>query len=145
LRAFQRGEPLTISVDGQSHTLIPEDLDILPRSSGALVVQDGAGFFAAIDPEITPELRREGLAREFISRVQRMRKEAGFAMSDRITLVVAGAPEVVEAVEVHRGWIADEVLATDLVIGSAGGPGQSNMTALDLDGLDARVSLTRND
>jgi isoleucyl-tRNA synthetase len=145
LRAFERGETLVLSVEGESHALIPEDVAILRRSSGALVVQDGGGFFAAIDPEITPALRREGLAREFISRVQRMRKEAGFLVADRITVVVAGASAVVEAIEAHREWIAAEVLATRLVAGAGDSAGQPETTVLDFDGVEARVSITRND
>ena len=143
LRAFERGEPLVVSVDGESHSLIAEDLAILRRSAGALVVQDGGGYFAAIDPEITPELRREGLARELISRVQRMRKESGLAVSDRITLVVGGGPAVVEAVRAHHEWIADEVLATELVVDDESRHGRPDMTAIDLDGIEARVSITR--
>ena len=65
----------------------PDDLTIIRRASGALAVQEDGGFFAAIDPTVTPELRREGQAREVISRVQRMRKEAGLAVSDRIVLI----------------------------------------------------------
>ena len=143
LRAFERGEPLVVSVEGESHALISEDLAILRRSSGALVVQDDGGYFAAIDPEITPELRREGLARELISRVQRMRKESGLAVSDRITLVVGGGSDVVEAVRAHHDWIADEVLATELVVGDGDRHAQPDMTAIDLDGIQARVSITR--
>jgi isoleucyl-tRNA synthetase len=143
LRRFEHGEPLVVSVEGESHTLIAEDLVILPRSASALVVQDGGGYFAAIDPEITPELAREGLARELISRVQRMRKELGLAVSDRITLVVGGGSGVVEAVRAHHDWIADEVLATELVVDDEGRQGRPDMTAIDLDGIEARVSITR--
>ncbi len=143
LRAFERGEPLVVSVEGESHALISEDLAILPRSASTLVVQNDGGYFAAIDPEITPELRREGLARELISRVQRMRKESGLAVSDRITLVVGGGSDVVEAVRAHHDWIADEVLATELVVGDGDRHAQPDMTAIDLDGIQARVSITR--
>ena len=57
------------------------------------------------------------MARELISRVQRMRKEAGLAVSDRIRLGIGGDAAVLEAATTHRDWIADEVLATDVVIG----------------------------
>jgi isoleucyl-tRNA synthetase len=143
LRAFQRGEELVVSVEGEAHALIGEDLDIIPRSSSGLVVQQDGGFFAAIDPEITADLRREGLARELISRVQRMRKDTGLAVSDRIILSVGGNSDVIEAVRVHHDWIADEVLATELVVVDGGRNAQSDMTAVDLDGVDARMSLTR--
>jgi isoleucyl-tRNA synthetase len=142
LLQFERGESLVVSVEGESHALAPEDVSIVRKSSGNLVVQEDKGHFAAIDPAITPELRREGLARELISRVQRMRKEAGFAISDRITLVVAGQGGILEAVKTHRDWIAGEVLATDLILEAK--LEQPDMTEVDFDGITARLSITRN-
>jgi isoleucyl-tRNA synthetase len=142
LLQFERGEPLVVSVEGESHALAPEDVAIARRSSGDLVVQEDKGHFAAIDPRITPELRLEGLARELISRVQRMRKEQGFAISDRITLVVAGEGGILEAVKTHRDWIAGEVLATELVADA--NLEQPDMTEVDFDGITGRLSITRN-
>src|SRR4029077_19600402 len=112
----ERGIPLVVSVEGQSHELELDDLTIIRRASGDLVVQEDAGFFAAIDATVTPELELEGYARELVSRVQRMRKEAGFAVSDRITLPIARAGDVPAVVRAHRAWIADETLATDVVV-----------------------------
>ncbi|HET9426050.1 MAG TPA: isoleucine--tRNA ligase, partial [Gemmatimonadaceae bacterium] len=143
LLRFERGEALVVSVEGESHELLAEDVTILRRSAGDLVVQEGGGFFAAMDTTVTPELRSEGLARELISRVQRMRKESGFAISDRIRLVVAGDVAILEAAKTHQQWIGGEVLATELVIASDGAQEQPDMTPVDLDGIAARVSLTR--
>src|SRR4029078_3016400 len=70
LMAFARGEPLAISVGNESRLLDPEDLTIIRRASGDLIVNESLGYFAAIDATITPELRLEGLAREIVSRVQ---------------------------------------------------------------------------
>jgi Isoleucyl-tRNA synthetase len=131
-----------VSVEEETHALIREDLDIIRRSSSGLVVQQDGVFFAASDPTITAELRREGLARELISRVQRMRKDTGLAVSDRITLVVGGGPAVVEVVRAHRDWIADEVLATELVV-VEDGKAHPDMMQVDLDGVDALMSITR--
>ena len=116
------------------------------RASGALAVQEDGGFFAAIDPAVTPELKREGHARELISRVQRMRKEAGLAVSDRISLTVAGDQVLNEVIEAHGAWIADEVLAAELVfVAAAGveGEQQRDWHDIDLDGTTARVAITR--
>jgi isoleucyl-tRNA synthetase len=142
LRRFLHGEPLVVSVDGASHTLGVDDLTIIRRAAGALVVQEDGGFFAAIDPTVTPELKREGYARELISRVQRMRKESGFAVSDRIALTVGGGSEVKAVLDVHGAWIAEEVLATTLVF-SERGEGDDHMHAIDLDGITAYVAITR--
>jgi len=108
------------------------------------VVQEEAGFFAALDPLVTPELRLEGLARELVSRVQRMRKESGLAVSDRIVLYVGGEPAVREAVETHGGWIGGEVLATGVVWREdAAMNDQATMQAVELDGATARIAINK--
>ena len=145
LRGFEAGGELLVTVDGETHGLGPDDVTIVRRASGALVVQEQHGFFAAIDPVITPALRREGLAREVISRVQRMRKDAGLAVSDRIRLFVGGDAEVLIAVEEHRGWIADEVLATAVAIGGDDTGTMLARQTAELDGIRADLALTRDD
>jgi isoleucyl-tRNA synthetase len=139
LRAFERGESLVVTVEGQSHEIGVDDLTIIRRASGDLAVQEDGGFFAAIDATVTSELRREGLARELISRVQRMRKETGLAVSDRIALVVGGGEEIAAVIEAHGAWIAEEVLATELVFETE----TSAERAIDLDGITACVAITR--
>jgi len=145
LRAFERGEVLVVTVEGVSHELGVDDLTIIRRASGPLAVQEDGGYFAAIDPTVTRELRLEGLARELISRVQRMRKESGFAVSDRIALAVAGDEDVKAVVDAHGAWIADEVLATELVYSAApeSQAAKEDMLAVDLDGITAFVAITR--
>ena len=141
LRAFERGEPIHLDVEGVSQRLDPEDLVIIRGASGELTVKEEAGFLAAIDPSITPALRREGLARELVSRVQRMRKEARLAVSDRIVLGVTGAEEVRGALRDMREWIAGEVLASEIIEGEL-----EQFTAVqdaELDGLNVRIALTR--
>jgi isoleucyl-tRNA synthetase len=142
LRAFEKGEPLAISVGNDARQLDADDLVIVRRASGNLVVKEGGGYFVAIDPKVTPELRAEGLAREIVSRVQRMRKEAGLAVSDRITLWVAGPAEIVTAINLHKEWIASEVLATHLIMG---GGSDSNHAAqsVDIDGQPVSIALER--
>jgi len=143
LRAFLRGEPLVVSVDGDSHELGPEDLTVIRRASGGLAVEEENGYFAALDPNVTPELRLEGYARELISRVQRMRKETGLAVSDRIGLTVSGSAEVKAVIDAHGAWIADEVLAAELVFAGEDVPNGTDLQAIDLDGITAHVAITR--
>jgi len=173
LRAFERGAPLSVTVEGDTQLLDRNDVKIDHDAAGDLVVEERDGYVAALDPRITPALAEEGLAREVISAVQRTRKEAGFALSDRIRLVVDADPGVAAAVGTHHDWIAREVLAHEIVVG--GGPlpadrlpgpvadggrtaegqdvgnggtpdrsaGFDAVRTLDLDGLGARIALTR--
>jgi isoleucyl-tRNA synthetase len=85
------------------------------------------------------------MARDLISRIQRMRKEAGLAVSDRIVVRVAGGPEVIEAVDAHRDWIASEVLAKDIMMGDAALHEQQAVESVDLDGPIARIAITKEE
>ena len=96
------------------------------------------------DPTITPALRREGLAREFVSRVQRLRRDRGLAVSDRIRLAVTGGnAETAEAIEEHDDWIRGELLAVELRIASDVESGSQATDPVDLDGVLVHVALTR--
>jgi isoleucyl-tRNA synthetase len=142
LMAFERGETVNVSTATQSHPLAADDLTIVRRASGDMVVKYSDGYVAAIDPTVTPELRLEGISRELVNRVQRLRKELDFAVSDRIVLTVAGGAEVTQAVAAHREWISAEVLAPEL----HSVPlldGTHAVFHLDLDGLAADVTITR--
>jgi len=132
-----------VSVYGKTHELGPDDVTVIRRASGGLAVQEENGYFAALDPNITPELRLEGYARELISRVQRMRKETGLAVSDRIRLTVAGNAEVQAVIDAHGAWIADEVLAAELAFVGEEAPNGRDLQAIDLDGITAHVAITR--
>ncbi len=145
---------MVVSVEGDSHQLDSDDVTIVRRASGAFIVQEDGGFVVALDPEVTPELQREGHARELISRVQRMRKDAGFAVSDRIALTVAGGSELQAVLEAHGARIADDVLATKLDVlpwadERGDGPADHHLQQMqhaqriDLDGITALVAITR--
>jgi hypothetical protein len=74
-----------------------------------------------------------------------MRKEAGLAVSDRIRLAIAGDGDVADAVSAHGRWIASEVLATELLDDPGNLQDSLASQVIDLDGVDARVALTRTE
>jgi isoleucyl-tRNA synthetase len=113
------------------------------RAAGDLVVSERGGYFAAIDPALTPALRAEGIVREVVSAVQRMRKDAGLAVSDRIRLAVDGTSELLDAVREYREHVAGEVLAREISIGEGKTTAQTTAQPLDLDGIDGTIALTR--
>jgi isoleucyl-tRNA synthetase len=116
---------------------------VVRRAARSLAVQEEGGFFVALDPAVTPELKLEGYARELISRVQRMRKESGFAVSDRIAVRIAGDDVVRQVVEAHGAWLSEEVLATELVFANEAERSGPDAHAVDLDGTTAYVAITR--
>ena len=140
LTRFRGGEDVAIEVGGDSHVLSAEDLDVVQSARGDLVVESGEGFTVALDPAIDEGLRLEGLARELVNRVQRLRKDAGLEVSDRIDLRIDGAKDVREAAARHGEYIAGETLAVSLDLGPGDGPDWTSRE-LELDGSAARLAL----
>jgi len=118
LGAFRRGEKLSVEVDGEMLSLEEGDFEIAQSTTGEFIVEADGGLTVALDPAITPELRSEGLARELVSRVQRLRKESGFAVADRIRLGVGAPGELAEAFRSNRSFIMGETLSVDLEVTS---------------------------
>jgi isoleucyl-tRNA synthetase len=141
---FEAGERVTITVQGAEHALEPGDLTAVRHARGDLVVESDGAVVAALDPALTDVLKAEGLAREVVSRVQRMRKDAGLSVSDRIALTVAGDEPVRRAVEQHHGYISGETLAASLAWADAGGPAEGLFVQdVELDGFKARIAVRR--
>ncbi|MGH3186641.1 MAG: isoleucine--tRNA ligase [Streptosporangiaceae bacterium] len=108
------GSTVTVVVDGSEVSIGPDDVIVTQTPRAGWAVATDAGETVAIDTEVTPELRREGLAREVIRLVQEARKNDGLDVTDRISLRwSARDPEVAAALAEHAALIAGEVLAVD--------------------------------
>lgn len=143
LRDLEAGGRVTVTTDGESAELSLEDVEVVREVVTDWVVGSHGPFVVALDPVLTPELRQEGLARELVNRVQRLRKEAGLEYTDRITLSVDGPPELLHAVEAHASFIRGETLTRDLVLGPDAGR-EATLETITLDGLAARVAVRRH-
>ena len=111
--ALARGETVTLPGLGPGPvTLSTEDVDLAQETPEGWGVAAEGGVTVALELEITPELRLEGLARELVRLVQDARKEAGLQVSDRIELGLAVEGELARALSTHRAFVAAETLAT---------------------------------
>jgi isoleucyl-tRNA synthetase len=144
LRAYARGETVTIPVGGTEQPLEAGDLEVVEQAAGDLLVATDEGCTIALDPAIDEPLRLEGLARELVNRIQRVRKDSGFSVSDRIRLRIHGGPDVVAAARQHAEYIAAETLAVELVCGAeAADGGAVNMHEADVDGVAVGIGVGR--
>jgi isoleucyl-tRNA synthetase len=92
--------------------LEPGEFELRARAREGFAVADGEGFAVALDTEITPELQLEGVVRDVIRTIQKMRQDAGFEVTDRIRITYPQADgDVSRAFAEHRDWIASETLA----------------------------------
>lgn len=144
LRAFSRGEPLALELEGGAAVLEAGDFDVIEEAAGELVVESDEGCTIALDPVVDEPLRLEGVARELVNRIQRLRKETQLEVSDRITLAVFGEGDVEKAAAAHGDYIAAETLATELTAGTHPTPEwQDAVHETDLDGTRALIGVRR--
>jgi isoleucyl-tRNA synthetase len=107
------GESVEIAADGMSAVTIgPDDVQLIHDVRSGLGVASEGGVTVALELEVTPELRREGVARELVRMIQDARKAAGLEVTDRIELGVETSGEPADALDAHRDEIAAETLAT---------------------------------
>jgi isoleucyl-tRNA synthetase len=120
LSAALREGTASVEVDGETISLSPEEVIITETPREGWSVASDAGATVALDLEITPELRRAGLARDAIRLIQEARKNSGLDVADRIALRWQSTDEEVRtALTEHAALITDEVLATDFASGEA--------------------------
>jgi isoleucyl-tRNA synthetase len=105
------GRPVTVA----GVEITPEDVDLLQETLEGWGVAAEGGITVALELDLTPELRREGLARELVRVVQDARKAAGLDVSDRIVLGLETTGEVAGALETHAAYVRAEALVTDLM------------------------------
>jgi isoleucyl-tRNA synthetase len=141
LRGLEQGQAATLELDGESVTFLPEDVVVEREVASDWLVGSDGPFVAALDPTLSPELRDEGIARELVNRVQRLRKEAGYAYTDRIALWVSGDDLVLSAVRRHAAFIQGETLARRLENERAPAPDLEH--EVDIDGHGVVVGVQR--
>lgn len=113
-----------------------EDVVVTRRPKSGLVVASAGPIVVGLETALTPELVAEGLAREFVSHVQAMRKEADFEVSQRITVQVGADAEMAAALKAHLDYVKGEVLATEISFGAC-----ETGKATELNGHATRISI----
>ena len=143
LRGLEQGTEATIEVDGEPAVFLPEDVVVEREVASDWVVASEGPLVVALDPHLNDELRREGTAREVVNRIQRLRKEAGYAYTDRIGVWMDGGPPVLEAVRAHADVIRGETLARRLELG-ARAPAPDLEQQVEIDGHGVVVGVQRD-
>ncbi|MDA0377896.1 MAG: isoleucine--tRNA ligase [Bacteroidetes bacterium] len=112
--AFIDAGSLTLDLSGEAVTLGSEDIEIVSEGVEGWLVGQEDRVTVALDTAITDELRKEGLAREVVNRIQNMRKEADYEVTDRIRATYKGGSGLVSAIGDHASWIRNETLCLEL-------------------------------
>ena len=129
---------ITLDVAGQPTVVELADVEVISEDiPGWTIAQEGK-VTVALDIEITPELRTEGMARLIIKRIQAMRKESGFEITDRISVTIEDRAELRSAAETFGEHISSQVLANELTIGDA-----SDGSEVDFGDFKAKIKIVK--
>ena len=112
---------LVLDIDGNKVELAEEDLLIETAQSEGYVTETDGETSVVLDTNLTPELIQEGFVREIISKVQTMRKEAGFEVMDKIIVYAKDNDKIMDIMKANQDEIKREVLAENIVLGEAEG------------------------
>ena len=111
----QKGE-IDVECNGKSITLQRDDVEITSQDIEGWLVANEGNITVALDVMISPELKEEGIARELVNRIQNLRKDSGFEVTDRISVQLQEDKNIVEAVKANLEYIKAETLTDDLKI-----------------------------
>ena len=114
--AFESAESLTLNIGGQEVVLTSEDVEVITQDIPGWTVQSDGDITVALDIELDDALRFEGIAREFVNRIQNLRKDSGLEVTDKINLKIQRDDRINQAVESNIKYICSETLAEDLVL-----------------------------
>jgi isoleucyl-tRNA synthetase len=140
-RPLLAGAPLRVEINGESYAILPEEVEVKALAKAGFAVAEDGPYVAALVTDLTSELVREGLAREFVRRVQDLRKSAELDVADRIELFVDASAGLRSAIEMHRDYITTETLTTRLEFASP--PEGASITADAFDGEKVTVGLRK--
>ena len=129
---------LTLDLGGTPAEIEAGEVEIYSEDIPGWVVANEGVLTVALDVTVTDELRREGIARELVSKIQNIRKSSGFEISDRIAVTISSNENTDAAIEEHKAYICNQVLADSLTIAEV-----AEGTVLEFDGFTLQALVEK--
>ena len=140
-KTLMGGNPLKVAAGGEAFEVLGDEVEVKAQAKSGFAVAEEGPYVAALVTELTPGLVREGLAREFVRRVQDLRKSAELDVADRIKLYVTASDGLKSALEAHRDYVTAETLTVDLQFAAA--PPDAQIAEDEFDGETLTVGLKK--
>ena len=141
IAAVESDAETILNIDGEALTTTAADFEITSEDMPGWLVASEGKLTVALDITITDELRREGVARELVNRIQNIRKDSGFEVTDKIRVEIEATEQTVAAVESFAGYIAQQTLAVEVKTSEA--PAGEKVIDSDLDEAPLKIAVTR--
>jgi isoleucyl-tRNA synthetase len=130
---------IDVIIAGKSITLSLEDVEISSQDIAGWLVANSNGITVALDIVISPELKKEGIARELVNRIQNIRKDSGFEVTDKIKVHLQKNDTLEEAVKLNEDYIKSETLTEELVFEED----IENGTEIEFDDIKTKIKITK--
>jgi isoleucyl-tRNA synthetase len=130
---IERDGKFEITVAGENQSVTLEDVEIISEDIPGWLVANEDRLTVALDVTITEELKQEGIARELINRIQNLRKDAGFDVTDKVKISILKHELIEQAIDNHKEYIASQTLALDILMVDAMPCGSASSVELDTD------------
>ena len=138
---IEASESITLDISGEQISVTPADFEITSEDMPGWLVTSEGKLTVALDITVTPELLREGVARELINRIQNIRKDSGFEVTDKITVEIEDKEAVREAVAEFAAYIGGQTLAVD--VHTAAEPKGEVVVDSDVNDEPIKIAVTR--
>ncbi len=139
---LERNSSIMLDINGTLKPVDLSDVEIISEDIPGWLVANEGNITIALDVTVTPELKREGLARELVNRIQNIRKSRDYNITDRIKVVVDAEGDMADAVRDFNDFISRQILASALTVGKVD-ENDKDAENLELDENNIFVSITR--
>lgn len=139
---FEKNGAFTFDIDGQQATIEKGDVEVISEDIPGWLVANEGNITVALDITVTDELRREGVARELVNRIQNIRKTSGFDITDKIDVTIASNAETDQAVKEYRDYMSRQVLANTFeIVDNLSG---ESVSELDFDTFKVNIRIVKS-
>ena len=141
IASLEKNGNITLNIDGNDAVIEAVDVEIISEDIPGWLVANEGNITIALDVTITEELKQEGIARDIVNRVQNIRKSRDYDITDKINLVFTPNADTDAAINAYSDYIARQVLATNISVGSI--DGAEGVETLEIDEIKVDVSITK--
>ncbi|MBI5962187.1 MAG: isoleucine--tRNA ligase [Chloroflexi bacterium] len=140
-KTLHSGNALVVEAGGETYNILADEVEVKAMAKEGFAVAEEGAYVAALVTELTPELAQEGLAREFVRRVQDLRKAAELDVADRIELFVEASAGLRSAIEAHKDYITSETLTSKLSFATP--PEKSSVVEDEFEGEKLKIGVIK--
>ncbi len=140
IAALEQSHAFTIEIEGDTFTITPEEVDIIAEDIPGWSVANKENIMVALDVTVTEELEEEGLARELVNRIQKIRKESGLNLTDRISVKIEENTFLNSAITKYNQYICAEILADNIENISKMSEGEQ----VDINDMPVKILVSKN-